>query len=103
MYVRLLSIGLGGGGDVDADQTPGQALVNVLRCRSKLVVEPGGHVKRGVGAIADELEYDIALIRFARLLGIPTDASSFSQPGVERERLERELELHGIRVDQLNP
>ena len=103
MYVRLLNIGLEEGGGVGADQTPGEALVRVLRCRSKLVADPGGHVKGGVGAIADELEYDIALIRFARLLGIPADTRSFSQPGVERDRLEQELELHGIRVDQLNP
>ena len=99
MYVRLLSIGLEEGGGVDADQTPGQALVRVLRCRSKLLVQPEGHVKRGVGAIADELDYDIALIRLARLLGLSAEAGSFGQPGVERERLERELETHGVRVD----
>jgi len=39
-------------------------------------------------AVAAQLNYDLRLLRLCRVLGIPCDASRFSQPGLERRRLE---------------
>jgi hypothetical protein len=45
------------------------------------------------------LEYDVALITLARLLGLHSDVDSFDQPQKARLRLEQALADHGIRLN----
>ena len=52
-------------------------------------------------ALSRELDYDVALITLARLLGVDSDIESFDQPQKERSRLEQALVDHGIRLDEL--
>jgi hypothetical protein len=77
---------------------PGERLAALLRCRSQL--EASTYASRGsdgvATAVADQLAYDVALIEFARGLGIDPDPRRFDPPQLERHRLEEALVLRGI-------
>ena len=84
--------------------TPSEALVQMLLCRSQLHQRDGDPDESGgaASALGEELDYDISLLRLARLLGIEVDVQAFSQPSLERSRLEEAIETHGIRLDELD-
>jgi hypothetical protein len=50
-------------------------------------------------ALARELSYDGALIRFCHALHVPTEPARFARPSQERARLERALAERGVTVD----
>lgn len=100
MFVELLEALLGDRGS-EARLRPEEALAELVRCRRRLAVSDsggtGGHW--AVGAIADHLAYDAALIRYSRCMGVECDPRRFGAPGVERYRVERLLESRGIPLD----
>jgi hypothetical protein len=49
--------------------------------------------------VADQLAYDVALVRLARSLGTEWDLCRFNQPLRERRTLERALGVRGIPLD----
>jgi hypothetical protein len=48
------------------------------------------------GHLTRQLDYDIALIRLCRALGIDAEPSGFEHPQPERQRLEQELKNAGV-------
>jgi hypothetical protein len=104
MYQRFLAMALDQAGDSDDALTSGESLVQLLLCRSQLH-HRDGDPDESTGtesALGEELDYDIALLKLARLLGIAVDVQAFSQPDLERSRLEQAIEAHGIRLDDLD-
>ena len=104
MYQRFLGLALDEASYVDDGLTAGEAVAALLLCRRQLRERaddpdgPGG----AASALGEELDYDIALLRLARLLEIPVDVQAFSQPSLERSRLEEAIKVHGIRLDELD-
>jgi hypothetical protein len=103
MYQRFLGLALDEAPDDDG-LTRSEALVQVMLCRSQLRQRSDSpDESRGTAsALGEELGYDIALLRLARLLGIEVDVQAFSQPSLERSRLEQAIETQGIRLDELD-
>ena len=103
MYQRFLGLALDETSDGDG-LTPGEALVQLLLCRSQLRQrsDDPDESRGAAAALGEELDYDIALLRLARLLEIPVDVQAFSQPSLERSRLEEAIKVHGIRLDDLD-
>ncbi len=104
MYQRFLGLALDESSDVDDGLTAGEAVADVLLCRRQLHVrDDGPDGSSGIAsALGEELDYDIALLRLARLLGIQVDLQAFDRPQAERTRLEEAIEAHGIRLDELD-
>ena len=103
MYAQFLSIALDQASQSDGTPTTGQALSRLLQCRDRLdgVRSESGRSSGAPNALSRELEYDVALITLARLLGVDSDVDAFDQPQKERSRLERALTDGGIRLDEL--
>ena len=104
MYQRFLGMALDETSNVDDGLTAGEAVAQLLLCRRQLRNrddDPDG--SSGVAsALGEELDYDIALLRLARLLDIQVDIQAFDRPQVERSRLEQAIEVHGIRLNDLD-
>ena len=77
--------------------------VRLLQCRGRTdgVRGESGDSGGAPDALSRELEYDVALINLARLVGIHSQVEAFDQPQKERSRLEQALVDHGIRLDEL--
>jgi hypothetical protein len=54
-------------------------------------------------ALAHQIAFDVALIEFARTLGIACEPEAFEQPEARRAELGRELASRGFCLDELNP
>jgi hypothetical protein len=105
MYVQLLDASL----DElvsSTDLTAPDALAELVRRRSSLCAKRASHLESHLPAsdsVSDELSYDVALIRLARVLGIACDVKDFERPGHGRARIELNLVSRGIEVDELDP
>ena len=98
MYTELLKIAVDEGPQPDSTLSPGVALTVLHQRRHRLHVGKGRN--SGVSsALSDQLDYDVALITLAGLLGISTDIHSFDVPQKERSRLELALSEKGILLD----
>jgi hypothetical protein len=99
MYVDLLTQAL--------DEIPGetgprsdhQLLADVLNSREQLLAYAARGTPSTAEALALELSYDGALIRFCESLRVPTDPERFASPSRERARLEQALAERGYAVD----
>jgi hypothetical protein len=104
LYQRFLGMALDETSDVDDGLTAGEAVAVLLLCRRQLQGRDDG--SDGSSSIAsslgEELDYDIALLRLARLLGIQVEVQAFDRPQVERSHLEQAIEAHGIRFNDLD-
>jgi hypothetical protein len=104
MYTQLLKAGLENFRMSGSQPTAGEALAQLLRCRERIghdAVRQSGPVDV-LGAVADELAYDIALIALTRGLGISCDVHGFDQPQHERKILEGKLQERGVRLNELD-
>jgi hypothetical protein len=103
MYSQLLEAALDQGPATRAEPSPGEALGKLVGCRSRLAETASSGSGSGwlSVAIADQLAYDVALIGFARSIGIPCDFRHFEHPEAERDRLERALRSRGVDVDSI--
>ena len=100
MYEQLLAMALDETSDAEDDLTAGEALVQLLLCRTQLrqSTEDPDKSSGAASALGEELDYDVALLKLARLLGIEIDVQAFSQPSLERSRLEEAIEAHGAPI-----
>jgi hypothetical protein len=100
MYAQLLGAALGRAPSIEEAVTMGEALAELLRCRRRLVTnDPTAGPDWVPAAVADQLAYDVALIRVARRYGVECELRNFAQPGSERRRLELALTSRGLRLD----
>jgi len=103
MYSEIL------GSALDADQasedepTTSAALINLLLCRGRLGTNrwPQHGAEASYGTLVDHLDYDAALIKLVRLLGVDCGAEEFDLPEKARARLEGVLADRGIQVDEI--
>jgi hypothetical protein len=103
MHGELIGAALEGVGPFDRARTPQDLVHELIRCRNRL--EQGGSTSGAAGgvpdAVADQLAYDVVLIRLARRRGIACDPLAFDQPQAGRARLERALVSGGLATDVL--
>ena len=91
IYTDLLDLAIQQRDAADAaDAGPaGDTLAELTRFRRRLpAVRPA---RPGLASLADELAYDVALVRHAEYLGIPRDLSPFGRPLEGRRALERSV------------
>ena len=97
MYSELLARMLAESEQAQPEPSPRQALAEYLRCRRGSAPTgwraPGPH--RADSALADEVAYDAALIRYAQSLAFQCDVQRFGWPGDERRRTERLVASRG--------
>lgn len=105
MYVQLLDASLDELVSPTDGLTAPDALAELLRRRTNLCANRASHAQSHLpasDAVSDELSYDVALIRLARLVGIVCDINDFERPGHGRDRIELNLMSRGIAVDELD-
>jgi hypothetical protein len=95
MYVDLLIRALGDGGD--GTRSSDLLLSDLVHSRARLRAADGHTASStAADALARELSYDGALIRFCQSIDVPASPSHYSNPHDERARLERALADRGI-------
>jgi hypothetical protein len=75
--------------DADDRGPTDDTLAELVRCRARLPVEPPAPPV--LDDVADQLAYDVALVRHAEYLGIRRDVSPFARPPEGRRALERSV------------
>jgi hypothetical protein len=74
-----------------------QARDEVFRRRKHLASAGREDGRRDVtAALADQVAYDVALIRLARSVDVDCDPRNFGWPGDERQKVERTLATGGV-------
>jgi hypothetical protein len=96
MYATFLELALNKTAPSDRTPTTGEALTKLHQCRSRLAASSGWHGTPE--ALADELNYDVALVSLAHLLGINVDVQAFARPLIERSRLEEAIVATGFEM-----
>ena len=98
MYSDLLDAALSEVGRPDDGLRTRGSLAELLHYRRKLAEDAA---RTGpdwaLQALADQLAYDVALIRLARRAGVRCSVRGFDRPEQERGRLEHDLERQGIK------
>jgi hypothetical protein len=98
MYSELLGIAMSDDPD-NLQETKGAALARLIESRLRLGSSRTSERHDDVLAtLADQLAYDVALLRLARLVGIDCQLSEFGRPEQARRRIEQLLTTHGIDV-----
>jgi hypothetical protein len=82
------------GGDIRAEAL-GPAGDDAMAMYVQLLSADRSH-RSAEGSLANDVQYDCALIRLCAATGIETTAACFEQPRVERARLERALATTGM-------
>ncbi len=104
MYALLLDAALARADGSGDELSTGGALAELLRCRGRLGPSPTSKDDAAPGAaaaVADQVAYDVSLVRLSRLVGIECDVDRFDRPEIERRRLEAELVASGIDLAEL--
>ena len=98
MYSDLIEAALADPGGTDDRASTSRAVAEVVRCRHRLDTAGWREADRqGVDAVlADEVAYDVALVRYARSLGVECDTHGFGWPHTGRRRIEELLVSRGI-------
>jgi hypothetical protein len=94
MYVQLLSAVLTSD-DADSHGPP-RAASRARASRLQMLTSADRSHRSAEGSLANDVQYDCALIRLCAATGIETTAACFEQPRVERARLERALATTGM-------
>jgi hypothetical protein len=98
MYVDLLTRALDDLPEEEAPRSDDELLADVLISREQLRSYAARGTPSAAEALAHELSYDGALIRFCESLDVPTDPERFASPPRERARLEEALAERGYTV-----
>jgi hypothetical protein len=103
LYVDLLDAALSERDLSDDAQSSGEALAQLDWYRHEVIWNQRSPSDRDwtAPALADQMAYDIALIRHARSLGVDCDPDRFGSPEDERKRIERLLASRGIPLGYL--
>ena len=98
MYSQLLNAAFETSRNPETEFAVGDMLVELLQARRSLGSDMQTHFGSSWApeAIADQLAYDVALIRMARHMSIDCDPGDFDPPQSERARIENALESKGI-------
>lgn len=101
MYIALLNAALAEAHSPGDDPSTHDAVEELLRRRSSLYSRGPSRVGTfwAPDALANELAYDMALIKLADLLRIDWEVDHFDRPGQGRARLELALMSRGIHLD----
>jgi hypothetical protein len=101
LYSDLLDAALRERDQSEGAPSNGEALARLVRNRHEVVWKqwPISDRASTTPELADQMAYDVALIRYARSLGIDCDSEDFGSPQDERERLERALASRGIPLE----
>lgn len=103
MYSDLLLAALAIDEPSEGEPVASSALIDVLRCRRQL--QESQWIRAGMERVPDtlteELAYDVALIKLARLLRIDCDADEFDRPEAGRTRLEVILSARGVSLNEI--
>jgi len=101
LYSDLLDAALQEREQSEGDPSSGEALARLVQYRHEVVwrQQPASDRALTTPALADQMAYDVALIRYARSLGIDCDPEGFGSPRDERQRLERVLASRGIPLE----
>jgi len=104
MYTYILESALRERRQPGTALTTDEALIELAQCRQRLDATASSERSSdwSSAALANQVEYDIALIEVVRSAGLDCEAGSFDQPQRRRMELERELTSHGIRLDELD-
>jgi len=81
-----------------------EAILELFECRSRLSsAHPTVRLRGGwaATAVANQVAYDVALIRLARCLGIACHPGAFDLPELRRKELDRQLAARGVHLDQM--
>jgi hypothetical protein len=99
MYSDLLDAALSEAGRPDEGMVARGALAELLHYR-RMLEEDAARTGPdwALQALADQLGYDVALIRLARRAGVRCSVRGFDQPEQERGRLEHDVERQGIKL-----
>ena len=91
LYVDLLNAAITARNESDREPDLEEESAELQRCRRQMVSDIPPIRDRGwsTGAIAVQVAYDVALVRYARCLEIDCDPDRFGWPADERQRLER--------------
>jgi hypothetical protein len=82
------------------------AITELLECRGRLTsTHPRDRFSGGwaARAVANQVAYDVALIKLARSVGIACDPATFDLPERRRNELDRQLEARGVHLDRMAP
>jgi len=98
VYTHLLAAALA---DADRRKHSGATVLlrDVMRRRPAALTAAAPHAVPAATALTLEIGYDVALIRYARCLGIDCGPRDFDRPADGRERMERALAERGIDLD----
>ena len=98
IYTELLEAALEQQPRTGADGSTGKLVAELITCRDRLDRQASSRRVPGQvsAAVADELAYDIALVKLCRRVGIPTDPHAFDPPGPARRALEHALAERGV-------
>jgi hypothetical protein len=94
IYVDLLTQALGT--DEATPRSCDLLLADLVQSRDRLRAADSGSAAE---ALARELSYDGALIRLCSSLEVPASPSGFTNPPLERARLEQQLNDLGLELD----
>jgi len=94
MYIQLLCAVLTADGANSSEA--GELLLRARTSRRQLLRPADCSGWSAERDLADEVQYDCALIRLCAAEGIQTTPAAFGQPRVERARLERALATTGM-------
>lgn len=102
MYTQLLEAALGALDPPD-DDTTGAVLADLLQRRRRLPAGASVAARSDwtTESVADQVAYDVALMRLCRRLEIGCDTRAFDRPQQERDRLEQALASRGVFVSDL--
>jgi hypothetical protein len=102
IYVQLLQAALAEAQQPSDETTTSDAVAELLRRRGDLYTRGSSHAGSfwAPDAVANELAYDIALIRLAKMLGVECGVDDFDRPGKGRAHVELALMSRGIRLDE---
>ena len=101
LYVDLLDAALTEWDLSEETQSSGEALAQLVWHRHEVIWNRRSPSDRDgtAPALADQIAYDMVLIRFARSLGVDCDPYRCGPPEDERQRIERVLASRGIPLE----
>jgi len=101
LYSGLLEAVLGKRDRAETTMSASEALARLVASRHRAMGSSSTSPDQGRAdvALAEQLDYDTALILYARMAGIACDPSHFGMPEAERQRVERTLISRGVPLD----
>ena len=102
MYSQLVASALELDESTDDESTASAVLIELLHSRNQLRKNQSqARIDGTSDVLFEQLAYDVALIKMARLSGVECDADEFDRPERGRSRLEAILSSRGVSLDEI--